>query len=244
MFFQFLLINTVTREYIKFGCIFTVFILCLSLSIYGYVEKHTVQASLRPRTIKNSALSFVQKLNCVFIGTGWNLGFSYYYYFLARYMKNIYVINHYTIGGTSICLIAQLFGLFLAIPVYKKLGVLSTLTVSLCCMLVLGVSIPFMGLSKDFFSLLLCALGFFSACGFVPILTILHQYYKSSKGLTLCWFAAGAAISTLLFGIVPHFANSLGFTFGGMVVFIVCVALSLIGVKLLRLKKSLRSVLN
>ncbi|MEI7494537.1 MAG: hypothetical protein WCJ92_08105 [Alphaproteobacteria bacterium] len=223
--------NAVSFEYLKFSCVFTALITCLSLLIYAYVEKNTVQASPHSKTIKKSALSFVQKLNCTFIGTGWNLGFSYFIYYLAPYMKNIYVIDHYTIGGTSICLIAQMFGLFLAIPVYKKLGTLNTLTVSLCCMLVLGISIPFIGLSKNFFSLLLCVLGFLSACCFVPILTILHQYYKSSKSLTLCWFTLGAAISTLLFGIVLYFTNSCEFKFGGVYVFIVCVALSLIGVK-------------
>jgi hypothetical protein len=200
-----LFINTVTSEYIKLGSIFIIFVVCLSLFIYVYVEKHTVQASSDSRIFKKSSLSFVQKLNCAFIGTGWNLGYSYYSYFLAPYMKNIYVIDHYTLGGTSICLIAQLFGLFLAIPVYKKLGFLKTLTVSLCCMLVLGLSIPFIGISKIFFSLLLCALGFFSACGFVPILTILHPYYKSSKSLTLCWFAAGGAISTFFFWYCSSF---------------------------------------
>ncbi len=227
--------NAVPLEYLKFGCVFTALITSLSLFIYVYVEKHTVQASSHSKTIKKSSLSLVQKLNCAFIGTGWNLGFSYFSYFLAPYMKNIYVIDHYKIGGTSICLIAQMFGLFLAIPVYKKLGTLNTLTVSLCSMLVLGISIPFIGLLKNFFSLLLCVLGFLSACCFVPILTIFHQYYKSSKSLTLCWVAVGGAISTLIFGIVLHFTNSNGFTFGGMIVFIVCVLLTLIGVKVTQL---------
>ncbi len=235
-----LLMNTVPHEHIKFACVFAGIITCLSLFIYAYVERHSVQSLPYARTIqKPSSLSFVQKLNCAFIATGWNLGFSYYHYSLAPYMKNIYVIDHYTIGGTSICFIAQLLGLIPAIAICKKFGALNTLAISLVCMLVLGVSIPFVGLTKKSYLLLQCVLGFFSACGFAPILMLLYSYYQNTKNLfaTLFWFAIGATISTLIFSLVPIFTKSLSFAFGGMVLFIVCVLLSLIGAKAIHLQK-------
>jgi hypothetical protein len=82
-------------------------------------------------------------------------------------------------------------------------------------------------------------LGFFSACGFAPILMLLYSYYQNTKNLfaTLFSFAIGVTISTLIFSIIPHFTNSLGFSFGGMVVFIVCVLLSLIGANAIHLQK-------
>jgi hypothetical protein len=231
------LMNAVSHKYLIFSCIFTALITCLSLFIYAYVEKHS---STSHETIqKPSPFSFVQKLNCAFIGAGWNLGFSYYHYSLDPYMKNIYVIDHYTIGGTSICFIAQLLGLIPAIAICKKFGVLKTFTVSLCCMLVLGTLMPFVGLTKESYLLLQCVLGFFSACGFAPILMLLYSYYQNTKNLfaTLFSFAIGVTISTLIFSIIPHFTNSLGFSFGGMVVFIVCVLLSLIGANAIHLQK-------
>ncbi len=234
------LMNAVSYEHIKFACVFAAIITCLSLFIYAYVERHSVQFSPYARTIqKPSSLSFVQKRNCAFIAVGWNLGFSYHYYFLAPYMKNIYVINDYTIGGTSICLIAQLFGLLLTIPVYKKFGVLKTFTVSLCCMLVLGTLMPFMELTNESYLLLQCVLGFLSACGFAPILMLLYSYYQNTKNLfaTTFWFAVGATISTLIFSIIPLFTKSLNFAFSGMVVFIVCVLLSLIGANAIQSQK-------
>jgi multisubunit Na+/H+ antiporter MnhE subunit len=82
-------------------------------------------------------------------------------------------------------------------------------------------------------------LGFFSACGFAPILMLLYSYYQNTKNLfaTLFSFAIGVTISTLIFSIIPHFTNSLSFKFGGMVVFIVCVLLSLIGANAIHLQK-------
>jgi hypothetical protein len=226
-----LLMNAVPHEYINYACIFTALITCLSFFIYAYVEKHSVQSATIPIAVQKLSFSFVQKLNCAFIGTGWNLGFSYYYYSLAPYMKNIYVIDHYTIGGTSICFIAQLLGLIPAIAICKKLGALKTLKTSLVCTLVLGTLMPFMGLTKESYLLLQCVLGFFSACGFAPILMLLYTYYQNTKNLfvTIFWFAVGATISTLIFSLVSHFTKSLNFKFGGMFVFIVCVLLSLIG---------------
>jgi hypothetical protein len=106
-------------------------------------------------------------------------------------------------------------------------------------MLVLGTLMPFVGLTKESYLLLQCVLGFFSACGFAPILMLLYSYYQNTKNLfaTLFSFAIGVTISTLIFSIIPHFTNSLGFSFGGMVVFIVCVLLSLIGANAIHLQK-------
>ncbi len=235
-----LLMNTVPHEHIKFACVFAGIITCLSLFIYAYVERHSVQSLPYARTIqKPSSFSFVQKLNCAFIATGWNLGFSYHYYFLAPYMKNIYVINYYRIGGTSICYVAQLLSLLPSVAICKKFGVLKTLTVSLMCMLVLGTSIPFMSLTNESFFLLQCVLGFFSAGVFAPILMLLYSYYQNTKNLfaTTFWFAVGATISTLIFSFVHYFTKSLNFTFGGMLVLIVCVLLCLIGANAIHLQK-------
>ena len=154
-------------------------------------------------------------------------------------MKNIYVINYYRIGGTSICYVAQLLSLLPSVAICKKFGVLKTLTISLMCMLVLGTSIPFMSLTNESFFLLQCVLGFFSAGAFAPILMLLYSYYQNTKNLfaTTFWFAVGATISTLIFSIVPLFTKSLNFAFSGMVVFIVCVLLSLIGANAIQSQK-------
>ena len=218
-------------EQTQIGCVIATFVTCLAFLIYAYVEKHSTPTE--PKRVKKRPFSFTQKVNCIFIALGWNLGCYYNCFFIGPFMKNICVIDRYIFAGFTVCYLAKILFIVPAAVLCKKFGTMKVLTISLYAMLVVGLSIPFMELTKNSFSFMLTLLGFCSACTFVPILIIMYQCYQSTKNLfaTLFWFAFGATISTLIFSLVAHLTKSLNFTFGGMFMFIVCVALSLIGVK-------------
>ncbi|MEI7494043.1 MAG: hypothetical protein WCJ92_05545 [Alphaproteobacteria bacterium] len=221
--------NVMPSEQTQIGCVLATFVTCLAFLIYAYVEKHS--APSESKRINKRPFSFPQKINCIFIALGWNLGCYYNCHFLGPFMKNIYVVDCYMFAGFTVCYLAKLLFLVPAAALCKKFGVLKVLTVSLYSMLAVGLLIPFIELTKNSFSFMLALLGFCSACTFVPILIIMYQYYQNTKNLfaTLFWFAFGATVSTLIFGLAAHFTKLLNFTFGGMFVFVACILLCLIG---------------
>ena len=222
-------VKAVPFEQTQIGCVLATFVTCLAFLIYAYVEKHS--APSESKRINKRPFSFPQKINCIFIALGWNLGCYYNCHFIEPYMKNIYVVDHYVLAGFPICYLAKLLFLVPAAALCKKFGVLKVLTVSLYSMLAVGLLIPFIELTKNSFSFMLTLLGFCSACAFVPILIIMYQYYQTTKNLfaTLFWFAFGATLSSLIFSAASHFALSLGFALVAMFVFIAFILLCLIG---------------
>ena len=221
--------KVVPFEQTQVVCVLVTLVTCLAFLIYAYVEKNS--APSEPKRIKKRPFSFAQKINCIFVALGWNIGCYYNCHFIGPFMKNIYVVDLYMFAGFTVCFLAKLLFLVPAAALCKKFGSLKVLTVSLYSMLAVGLLIPFMELTKNSFSFMLTLLGFCSACTFVPILIIMYQYYQTTKNLlaTLFWFVFGATLSTLIFGLVAHFTKPLNFIFGGMVVFVVCILLCLIG---------------
>lgn len=220
-------------EQIKIMYTFSAMVTCISFFIYAYIEKSSSPVISKPKITQKLPLSFIQKRDCAFIGVGWNVGFSYCYYFLVPYAKYVCIVDNYSIGGFPFPYIAQLLFLLPAGKICEKFGSLKVFTFSIYSMLVLGLLIPFIAVTKISFTLLICLFSFFSACTFVPILTALYQFFKNTKSIfeILLWFAFGSSVASLLFSIVCHFSSSFQFTFAGMFIFVPCILLCLTGVQ-------------
>lgn len=204
----------------------------LSLGLYVYVGKYLSSMKQPMVPLKYSAPSMYEKVLGMLIGVACNAGIYYPHFFLTPYLRDIIVIQNYTIRTQYLFYVV--FGAFLlpAAKACQKFGTLKMMTISLSWMFFLGVSIPFLPFSNQGFTILLIVFAFFLAGFVTPSFAILYQLFKNAKDLfdIIFWFSLGSIISALCLGV----GGRIGFIFNvpltGMLVFSASTVMCLIGI--------------
>ncbi len=227
----------------SFG-LFTIAISSIPFFICAHLKKYS--STVRKTEVKEKhSYALGSRAMCVFIGIGWNVGRIYHANFITPYMKNISIVENCSlIAGNSLFFMAQLLFLLPAASICKKFGTRKTLLVSLFSLAILGLLIPFFATTKSLLVTAILLFSLFSACLFVPILTILYGIFKNTKNLfeTLFWFAIGSSVSKLFFVLsckhgfsTSHPSTS---STAGITVFIACITACLVGVYSVTLPKN------
>ncbi|MEI7494042.1 MAG: hypothetical protein WCJ92_05540 [Alphaproteobacteria bacterium] len=221
----------------KFVSFSVIALSCIPFFIYAYLKKRSSSVSKTELTKKYSS-TLGSRAICMSAGVGWNVGRIYHSFFLNPYMNNISIVETSSlIMGNSLFFTAQFLFLLPAAVICKKIGTYKTLFVSLFSLAILAFLIPFFATTKSLLIASITLLALFSACLFVPILTILYEVFKNAKGMfeTLFWFAIGSSVSKLFFILSCRhgFAAAKSLTSqptAGIAAFSICIALCFAGV--------------
>jgi hypothetical protein len=204
----------------------------LSLGFYVYVGKYLSSMKQTMGPLKYLAPSMYEKVLGMLIGVACNAGVYYPHFFLTPYLRDIIVIQNYTIRTQYLFYVV--FGAFLlpAARVCQKFGALKMMTISLSWMFFLGVSIPFLPFSNQGFTISLIVFAFFLAGFVTPSFAMLYQLFKNAKDLfdIIFWFSLGSIVSALCLGV----GGRIGFIFNvpltGMLIFSASTLMCLIGI--------------
>ena len=210
---------------------------CIPFFIYAYLKK-LPSAVRKTELTKKYSYTLGSRAICILVGVGWNVGRIYYFYFISPYMKNISIVENCSlIAGNSLFFTAQFLFLLPAAVICKKIGTYKTLFVSLFSLAILGFLIPFFATTKSLLIASTTLFSLFSACMFIPILTILYEVFKNAKGMfeTLFWFGIGSSVSKLFFILSCRhgFAAAkplISQPTAGIVSFSICIALCFVGI--------------
>ena len=221
----------------KFFSFIAIALGCVTFFIYAYLKKHS-SSVFKTEPTKKYSYTLGSRAICMLVGVGWNVGRIYYSYFMSPYMKDIAIIeNSALILGNSLFLTVQLLFLLPAASICKKYGTYQTLLMSLFYLAILGFLIPSFATTKSLLTVAIILLALFSACLFVPILTILYEVFKNTRNFfeTLLWFAIGSSVSKLFFILFCRhgFAAAKPLTSqpaAGIAAFSICIALCFAGV--------------
>jgi hypothetical protein len=235
----------------KFFSFLAIALSCIPFFIYAHLKKRSSPVCKTELTKKYSYTSGSRAI-CILVGVGWNVGRLYYSHFISPYMKNIFIVeNTGLILGNSLFFTAQLLFLLPAASVCKKYGTYQTLFVSLFSLAILGFLIPIFATTKSLLIASVTLFSFFSACLFIPILTILYEVFKSTKSLfeTLFLFAIGSAVSKLFFILSCKHGFAAGKSLishptAGISAFSVCIALCFVGIYYSEFLKKIRTSQN
>jgi len=210
---------------------------CITFFIYAYLKKHS-SSEFKTELTKKYSYTLGSRAICMLVGVGWNVGRIYHSYFINPYMKDIAVVeNSALILGNSLFFTVQILFLLPVASICKKYGPYHTMVVSLFCLAILGFLIPIFATTKSLLTVAIILLALFSACLFVPILTILYEVFKNTRNFfeTLLWFAIGSSVSKLFFTLFCRhgFAAAKPLTSqpaAGIAAFSICIALCFAGV--------------
>lgn len=205
----------------------------LSLGLYVYVGKYLSPSMKKVTAIfKYSSPSIHEKILGMLIGIACNAGIYYPHFFLTPYLRDIAMIQNYTVKTQYLFYIA--FGMLLlpAVKICQKFGVVKVMIISLSWMLVLGISIPFFPFSNQGFTALLIVFSFFLAGFVTPSFAVLHQLFKNAKDMfdVIFWFSLGSIISALCLGVGGRFGFIFNFPLTGMLIFSASILMCLIGI--------------
>jgi hypothetical protein len=205
----------------------------LSLGLYAYVGKYLSPSVKKKQAIlKYSTPSMHEKILGMLIGVAGTAGIYYPHFFITPYLRDIVVLQDFTLKTQYLFYIA--FGLFLlpAAKVCQKFCAPKIMTVSLWWMLILGVSFPFLPFSNQGFTVSLIVFAFFLAGFVTPSLAVLHQLFKNAKNLfdIIFWFSLGSIISAMCLGVGGRIGFILNFPLTGMLIFSASIVMCLIGI--------------
>ena len=205
----------------------------LSLGLYVYMGRY-LSPSVEKTTVvfKYSAASIHEKVLGLLIGAACNAGIYYPHFFITPYLRDIAMINNYTIKTQYLFYIA--FGVFLlpAVKICQEFGTFKVIRISLSWMLILGISIPFFPFSNTGFTILLIAFSFFLAGFVTPSFAVLYRLFKNTKNMfdIIFWFSLGSIINALCLGVGGRFGFIFNFPLTGMLIFAASILMCLIGI--------------
>jgi hypothetical protein len=199
----------------------------LAWVIYIYVEKHSSPPK-NTKSITYSAPSSHKKVLALFFGAACNAGIVYYNFFLSPYLSDISIIKSPVMLGEQFSFFIAC-GIFLlpSVIICKKFGTLSTITLSLVGMLLLGISTPLFIFGDATYIVLQITFSFFLANFVSPSLAILYCLFKNTNNNmfhSIFWFSLGSSIAMLCMGIGSKVGFILHFPLFGMMLFMAIIA--------------------
>ena len=233
-FFAHILVSYVPAPHRQIWYWLPVLVNFASLGIYIYIHKHTPIIIKKTESIVKYPSTMIHKKVLAFvIGAACNAGITYYYSFLTPYLENIVIIQNYgLIKGQPPFYTA--FGLFLlpAARVCQKFGALKTMSVSLACIFILGISIPYMDFSDTFHIASQIAFAFFLAGLVAPSLAIVYQLLKDAHNLfdSIFWVSFGSSLSMLCLSIGSRVGFVFHYPLAGMWIFAASILMCLLGI--------------
>jgi MFS family permease len=126
------------------------------------------------------------------------------------------------------------FGLFLlpSIKICQKFGAFKTMGVSLVCMFILGVSIPYMNISDSIYIALQIVFAFFLAGLVTPSLAVVYQLLKEANNIfdNIFWISFGSSVSMLFLAVGSRIGFMLHYPLTGMWIFAANILMCLLGI--------------
>lgn len=206
----------------------------VSLGLYTYLQKLSpIVIKKTEMIIKYSSTLIHKKILAFIIGAACNAGITYYYSFLTPYLANIVIVKSYgLIKGQPPFYIA--FGLFLlpAIKICQKFGVFKTMVISLACIFILGIAIPYMNISDSVYIVLQIVFAFFLAGLVTPSLAVVYKLLKDTHNIfdNIFWVSFGSSVAMLFLAIGSRIGFILHYPLTGMWIFAANILICLLGI--------------